>query len=98
MPFFLAGSVLVLFLLHSMSLSLVPDLKQVLTPALVSMRFSWYEVPPGMNGMHANGLYSSSVVLSSLNGSMSNRFSGMESSLIFCLLVCVRLFRSFLLG
>ena len=81
-----------------MSLSLVPDLKHVLTPAFASMRLSWYEVPPGMNGMHANGLYSSSVELSSLNGRTSNRLSGMESSVFFCLLVWVYLLRYFFLG
>ena len=48
--------------------------------------------------MRANGLYSSSVVLSSLDGSTSNRFSGMVSSMLLCLLVCVRLLRSFFLG
>ena len=76
-----------------MSLSLVPDLKHVLTHALASMRLSWYEVPPGMNGMHVKGLNSSSV-----NGSMSNRFSGMESSLVLCLSDWVCLLRPFFLG
>ena len=47
--------------------------------------------------MRANGLYSSSVGLSSLKGRTSNRFSGMVSSLLACLVVCVRLLRSFFL-
>ena len=48
--------------------------------------------------MRANGLYSSSVKLSSLKGSTSNRFSGMVSSFLPCLRVCVCLLRSFFLG
>ena len=66
-------------------------MKHVFIPALVSERFMRYEMPPGMNGMRANGLYSSSVELSSLNGNTSNIFSGMVSSSLLCLLVCVRL-------
>ena len=76
----------------------LPDLKTVLTPALVSSRLRRYE-RPGMYGMHAKGLYSSSCVLSSLNGSTSKRLSGIWlSSLRVVLFVCVCLFRSFFLG
>ena len=76
----------------------LPDLKTVLTPALVRALLRRYE-RPGMYGMHANGLYSSSCVLSSLNGSTSNRLSGMELlSLCVVLLVWVCLFLSFFLG
>ena len=72
--------------------SFLPDLKTVLTPALVRALLRRYE-RPGMYGMHANGLYSSSCVLSSLNGRTSKRLSGMELlSLCVVLLVCVCLF------
>ena len=81
-----------------MSFSLVPEVKHVLTPAFLSDRFMRYEMPPGMNGMRANGLNSSSVELSSLNGSTSKRFSGMAFSLLSFWLVCVRLLRSFFLA
>ena len=76
----------------------MPDVKQVFTPALVRARLSLYEVPPGMNGMHANGLCSISVGLSSLKGRTSNKFSGMDSSLLFCLLYWLCLLRSLFLG
>ena len=93
-PFLFSGSIFVLFLLQSMLASFVPDLKQVLTPALVRARLIRYERPPGIKGMQAKGLYSSSVPWSSLNGRTSNRFSGMESvSVRLSLLVC--LLRSF---
>ena len=45
----------------------------VLTPAFVKMRFIWGAIS-GIYPMHANGLYSSSVVISHLNGSSSKRF------------------------
>ena len=77
--------------------NLVPDLKQVFTPALVSDLLSWYDRPPGIYGMHANGLYSSLNVLSSLNGSTSKRLSGI-SLLCAVFLDCVYLFLSFFLG
>ena len=80
-----------------MSLSLVPDVKQVFTPALVRERLRRYEMPPGINGISANGLYSSSLGLSSLNGKTSKRLSGIASELIG-LLYWVRLLRSFFLG
>ena len=67
------------------------------TPALANERLRRYEMPPGMYGMRANGLYSSSLGLSSLNGKTSKRFSGM-ASVLFCLLYWVRLLRSFFLG
>ena len=74
----------------------MPDVKHVFTPALVSERFMWYEMPPGMNGMRANRLYSSFVELSSLKREyIKTRFSGMVSSLRICLLGCVRLLRLF---
>ena len=69
-----------------MSFNLVPDVKHVLTPALVKERLRRYEMPPGMNGIRANGLYSSSLKSSSLKGKTSNRLSGMLSSLVLCLL------------
>ena len=78
-----------------MSLSLVPEVKQVFTPALASERLRRYEMPPGMYGMRANGLCSSSLGLSSLNET-SKRLSGM-ASVLFCLLYWVRLLRSFFL-
>ena len=81
-----------------MSFNLVPDLKHVLTPALAKERLRRYEMPPGMNGIQANGLYSSSLKLSSLNGKTSNKLSGMESSVLLCLLYWVCLLRSFFLG
>ena len=76
----------------------MPDVKHVFIPALVSEHFMRYEMPPVMNGMRADGLYSSSVELSSLNGNTSNKFSGMVYSSLLCLLVCVHLLRSFFLG
>ena len=45
-----------------------------------------------MKGMHANGLYSSSLLWSSLKGRTSNKLSGMDS---VCLLLLVYLLRSF---
>ena len=96
-PFLFSGSIFVLFLLQSMLASFVPDLKQVLTPALVRARLIRYERPPGIKGMQAKGLYSSSVPWSSLNGRTSNRFSGMESVSVRLSLL-VYLLRSFFLG
>ena len=65
----------------------MPDLKQVLTPALARARLIRYEVPPGMKVMHAYGLYSSSVEVSSLKGKTSNKFSGMGSVSLFLLVL-----------
>ena len=56
-----------------------------------------YDRPPGMNGIQAKGLYSSSLLWSSLKGRTSNRLSGMASGSVFLLLL-VNLFRSFFLG
>ena len=75
MPGLFSGSILLLFLLQSISFNLVPDVKHVLTPALLKERLRRYEMPPGINGMRANGLYSSSLKLSSLNGKTSNHVS-----------------------
>ena len=50
-----------------------------------------------MKGMHANGLYSSSVFWSSLKGRTSKRFSGMDS-VSTRLFLLVYLLRSFFLG
>ena len=94
MPFFFLGSILILFLLQRMLVSLVPDLKQVLTPALVRARFMQYDWLPGMNEIQAKGLYSSSLLWSSLKGRTSNRLSGMASGAVFLLLL-VNLFRFF---
>ena len=72
-PFFLLASGCVLLRAHKMSLSLGAAVKMVLTPAFVRMRLIWGAIS-GIYLMQANGLYSSSVVISHLNGSSSKRF------------------------
>ena len=76
MPGFVDGSCLVLFELHRMSFSLVPDLETRFMPAFMHARLSWWYVGPGMYGMQMYGLYSSSFAMSyPLNGSSLKRFS-----------------------
>ena len=60
-PFFWDLGGWVLFLLHNMSFSFVPDVKKVLHPALVSVLLSWWD-SPGMKGMRAYGRFCCSSI------------------------------------
>ena len=63
-----------------MQLSFWPEVGQMLTPAFFRLLFNMWYVGPGIYGILANGLYSSSSArLIPLNGRTSKRFFGVVS-------------------